>query len=414
MPLTRKPLIILTLEGFVPSSLGCYGSSWNESPMIDRLASEGCLWDRMIAHDDDPTEVFRRWAGRDSLDRFRTAGSVELITDDARLDTDSVRDSFDLVEVFDSDLASVGDRPAASIEETQLAQLVVLAIDRLRDPEPIGVLWIHSRFLTQRWDAPRDLVGADDDRGAEDEPLAEDASDGLMVENESPHYDAPAEIPLMFDDLVPPDLTIDEETHPDVVTSWMRTYACQIRLIDELLGILMQSALDRNPNWMIAGTSGFALGQNGVIGHRVGPLRSCDVRLPMVIRSASTDAPVHSLRIPQLTDSTKLPELLGRIFEHAAPIVTDESWSAGEQEYEPAVVTRSSRCVSAVQTPRWFFVTDDVYGPGDELEVHPSGRQTRLFLKPDDLDDVNDISRLRTDVVNALLAIVTKKNPPRD
>ena len=36
---TNAPLIVISLEGLTPSALGCYGSSWNETPTIDRLAS---------------------------------------------------------------------------------------------------------------------------------------------------------------------------------------------------------------------------------------------------------------------------------------------------------------------------------------------------------------------------------------
>ncbi len=476
---SARPLIVISLEGFAASSLGCYGSSWSLTPAIDRLASAGVVWDRLIATDDDPVEVLRQWlAGGTSLLPFRTvdshrpSGSIELITDDLRLDTDEIDEVFDVVDLvpFDLPVADVHatDVPtgqdvqadpsrqaglnvqadqadeetdehaaASSIEQTHLAQLMMTAMERLADPEPLAVMWIHSRFLTAQWDAPRDLIPPDELETDDDEPS--DEPELLVVDQTLPHQETLAKVPFVYPGIRPPRVAVDSETHPDVVTSWMRTYACQVRLLDDLLAILLDAAGMADRDVVIAGTSGFALGQNKHIGHHCGPLRSSELRLPLIVcRGESSDRQADekegsksqsaALRVPQLHGSTAFPSVLARLADPDAAVVTAAQWACSQEAFEPAIVTRSDRCRVAVSTPRWFCVTDreaeDREAEVREAEVREAedrDLETRdipvrvvdpcLFLKPDDVDDVNDVSRLRIDAVDKLVSIAARKNP---
>lgn len=58
------------------------------------------------------------------------------------------------------------------------------------------------------------------------------------------------------------------------------------------------------------------------------------------------------------------------------------------------VPTRSDRVIAAVTTPQWFYVR--------ELDQHGISEEEHLYLKPDDVDDFNDIGRLRLDVIDQL------------
>lgn len=405
---SEKPqtLILLTLEGLAPSSLGCYGSSWNRTPAIDRIASEGCLWDRMIATDDDPIAIMRQWcADENSLEPYRSAGSVELITDDHRLDTDEFEELFDIVAFVDPEQMPDALKAADRIEQTQLAQLILLAIERCRDPEPLGVLWLHSRFLTSRWDAPRDLIPPDEldddlDIPSEDPEYLSEESDPQILAHS-------VEIPFLYEDVAPPAILIDQQTHPDVVTSWMRTYACQVRLVDELVEFWMASFDRRHPHFIIAGTSGFALGQNGWIGNQAGPLRSSDIRLPVIVRKSDLHGTTSSLRVPNVMPSTCMGSILKGLCESSPAIVSPEHWCQTHEEFQPSIMTRSNRARVAVTTPKWFCVDRH---KNDPLSVDPTPRDTSLFLKPDDVDDVNDVGRLRADVIDQLISIVKSAN----
>jgi len=179
-------------------------------------------------------------------------------------------------------------------------------------------------------------------------------------------------------------VVLSEQDDPDWVFAWMQRYAAQVRIIDAMLDVMVASTTLRRARWVIAGTSGFSLGQNGRIGHRIGPIRSPEIRLPLVV---STGGP---LRVPTLESADGFPDLLQRLAA-AAPLVEPEAWFAGQEEFAPQVRTDSDRAACAVTSPKWFLT-----------ESNEPAESPRLFLKPDDTDDVNDVARLRRDVVDTL------------
>ena len=72
-----------------------------------------------------------------------------------------------------------------------------------------------------------------------------------------------------------------------------------------------------------------------------------------------------------------------------AAFIDPEQWVETDAEFEPRIVTQGEGQY-AVTTPNWFLVC------GDEQEQE-------LFLKPDDVEDANNVSRLRPDVVNRIV-----------
>ena len=205
-----------------------------------------------------------------------------------------------------------------------------------------------------------------------DEPIDQvDASNPDVLET----------LPSTFDQVQPPQFKLGDEEHPDLVATWMRTYGCQLKLIDELLGVLRDAVQDIDVTIVVAGTSGFSLGENGWIGHRCGPLRSCHLHLPIVIDR------VGPLRCPQLFDAAGFPNLIGRLHSESPGSVIDPGrwanrrWNqknpqqaiqndAAEQKdsteqndsaeqkdaTEQKVVSRGDGTV-AVTTPNWFFLS---------------------------------------------------------
>ncbi|NNE00823.1 MAG: hypothetical protein HKN47_26205 [Pirellulaceae bacterium] len=397
-----KKLVVVTLAGFAPASIGCYGSSWNSTPTIDQLAAGGCVWDRCLSRHADPIDNLRDWFGSGRspagdhfaqpneptetnwLEAWKQSGPIELITDSQDAINVATKCDFDqlyLIDPDDEDSTDVASQqPAQDIESTQFAQLIAAAVQRMADPEPWSLLWLHSDFLIHRWDAPRWLVQADEE-DIDDEPVEHE---DLQVESESQEDMLPP-LPVAFDNVEPPLLAIQNDSHCDLVSTWMRTYGCQIRLIDELLAVLRQASSDPKPAMALAGTSGFALGQNDWIGHRAGALRSCHLQLPLIIDQGG---PLHH---PRLFDSAGIPDLLtqlqGRVDQQR--LIDPDVWSQSDEPDDPVIVSRSGSDVTAVTSSRWFYVQQD-------------DQQERLFLKPDDIHDANDVSRLRADVIDRL------------
>lgn len=382
-----RPLLVLTLDGLATAALGCYGSSWNRTPAIDAIAGEGCVWDRWIADADEPASVLREVMEARPLDwtaAWRERGSLELLTDSPSLIEDMDGVCFDRVEAFEFELPNEHDSPVRDIADSQLGRLIAAAVDRGSRDDSWSVLWIHSSFLTQRWDAPRELFPIDEVDEAADGPVEQVE---LLVDE----ADTPQElerIPPIFDAMIPPCIELDEQAHPDLVTSWMRTYGCQVVLADLLVDLWMQSLADRDPYLVLMGTSGFRLGQGGWIGHRPASLRSPELRLPMIVSSCGP------LRIPQLSTSAAMSNILKDLAACRGGLIAEDCWI--EKTDDVRIETSSDRAKYAVTTPGWFFVRDS-----DDSE--------HLYLKPDDVDDFNDISRLRRDVVHQLSE--SKKEP---
>ena len=382
---TERPLIVLSLEGLARSALGCYGSSWNRTPAIDAIAGTGCVWDRWIATSDDPAAVLRGtidsapsvWA-----DAWRARGSVELLTDVPALVDGLSCPSFDRVDAIEMEQPSAIGRPVSELAESQLGQLLAAAIERASQADPWSLLWLHSGFLTRRWDAPRDLFAIDEP----DDDLQQPDEEVELLAVESNRAEELERLPPIFPALIPPQIAIDNQTHPDLVTSWMRTYGCQICLLDLLIEVLMRSLRSRHdpessPYVVLLGTSGFRLGQGGWLGHRPENLRSADLHLPMIV---SDHGP---LRVAEVTSSDALPDILRDLGKGPGPLISADRWS--EPKHASQVVTKSGRAQYSVTTSRWFFVRDN-----DSSE--------HLFLKPDDVEDFNDVGRLRKDIVQQL------------
>lgn len=391
--MSDRPLLVLTFEGLATSAIGCYGSPWNNTPAIDTIAAGGCVWDRWIATNDDPLKQVRQWLAAESTtddwaSSWRQQGPTQLITDDRRLiapETDS--DFSGSSSCFDGSSLILRDDelpgPATEIEETQLGRLIIAAIKR-DELGPWSMMWLHSRFLSHRWDAPRELFPVDMDEAA----MAE--IDIELADTEFDASDPTAETigsipcpPLIFDDVVAPQIALGSDSHPDLVTSWMRTYGCQVRLIDLLIEVLLQSIDADDPLVVVAGTSGMSLGQNGWIGHGIGPLRSCDLRLPMIV---SDHGPIRSSLV---TGADRFPAVLRSLADESEQILSPSGWCDTDDELEPRVVTDSVRAAESVTTSRWQFVRDN------DASDH-------LFLKPDDVEDANDVGRLRSDIVEQI------------
>lgn len=452
--------VVISLDAFANLAIGAYGSSWNATPNIDSMASRGITWDRAIAASDDtlqtlrecwtaPCEIPKHGDGGDAdwIARCRQHGRVELILSDdsggrdqsQRLAQLAGEVGFDRCTMVE---ANLGDEPSEEIESTAIAQLFAALVDRMQEtPEAKepgeapasswSVLWLHSDLLARHWDAPRWLFPVDEADGpdeASDQPDEddgdeyEDAEDGAEDEIEAfepasdtfrppsysfdllpdPSFDPTLEDdeeqpdgpPELVDTVTPPDYRIAPDDHPDWVMTWMQTYGCQVRLVDQLIAMVAETIkqLDPGIGLAVVGTSGFSFGQNGWIGHRAGPLRSPQIHIPAIVQ----DPLGPMLRWPRLSS---LAEVIQRIVPgHAAP--SPEFW-AGLSEFEPRrdeataarktpeVRTRSDRATSAITTDQWFFVRDE--------------DATRLFLKPDDRDDVNDVADRCRDVVDEFL-----------
>ncbi|MEM0926608.1 MAG: hypothetical protein AAGJ83_11265, partial [Planctomycetota bacterium] len=239
----------------------------------------------------------------------------------------------------------------------------------------VEILWIHTSALRDVWDA-------EEEQEAEEEDLPPPIDDDGFEEEAIEAPRVTLELPESSD---PPERQLHDDDHPDLVFRWMQRYGANVRAFDDLVGGAMEAWKTRKPSCLIAGTSGVSLGENGWIGHGVGPLRSGDIRLPFLV---SADGP---LRIHQLAGDLVFVDVLKRLAA-GQPVVTSEAWAA-PVDPEKRIEIDSDRAERAVTTEKWFYVRDFPSNDGRGLA------SDKLFLKPDDQFDANDVARLRRDVL---------------
>lgn len=377
-----KPLIIVSLEGITPNALSCYGCSWNQTPTLDEISSRGWIWDRLIAENDDPKELLKTWVHNDVAwaNQFKKLGPLVLISDQEDHDFDN--HCFDEITILPVEPIHEEQQPADEAFETRFGQLIATAIERISQPDKTGAIWIHSTFLNQSWDAPSLL---DSEEEESDPYLAEHQTEddgNVEVEQEIADFDDVGVPELVATSVVPPSFKLEPKDDPDLLPQWMDRYGNQVKLLDLMLGYLVEEVERVDAQLMFIGTSGFRLGQNKEFGLHPAHLRYSDIHIPLLLTGRGP------LRIPHLTGSQEVIDLLLELGRNDDRDYPAERWAESRSSVR-SISIQSSRCRYAVTDPNWFCVIE-------------SDGEESLFLKPDDIDDYNNVARLRPDVVDDL------------
>ncbi len=456
--MTKRQLVVLSCDALAVTALSAYGSSWNETQQLEHLATRAVVWDRVITSTDETQEQLRRiWEPLLQANGARFLRSELILAKGeqaSRLVSVAEQVGFDQCTLVDTEAPEVdelvsqpprfsdddsADNDSAGtetddedeLEATAIAKLLSAAIERVSEgssTEPAGesqdnrLVWIHSDLLMRVWDAPHWLFPVDDEEQGEAIEAPEDrtewslddfSSDWLSPADPAPSSDLPGATggnqdlppPPLFHVREVPHLPLPKQRHPDLVLSWMQTYGCQVRLLDRMVRLLWEaiSSSERETTFVLIGTSGFQLGQNGWIGHRAGPLRSPEIQVPAIVcqrtagrtRMGLRISGVHSLE--QVFDTVRAPyEAVNQGVREASSqdnsesyrAITPEFWAQCDSSDQPPVETQSTRATRALTTSQWFYV--------EEAEG------VRLFSKPDDQGDVNDVAARCREVIEQL------------
>lgn len=387
---TRLALVIV-VDGLRASALGAYGNTTFPTPNFDSLASRAVVAEWLLADSPKLSDYYRAvWCGlhyaenpheetKHCLPKILQKSQVRswLLTDDPCVADQAEKVGFTQVILFESPVAV----SAAKIEETHFALFFSHALKQLNhwqkevaENNEHGIVWVHLRGLTGPWDAPFDMRTR-------------------LLDEEDP-------TPLRF---IEPPAQLQIGDDPDGLLSYQVGYAAQVELLDlcirgffDAFETLKSSA----PRITILTSSrGFALGEHGVIGHGVAELYSEQLHLPWLLLVSGNEIPLPRVGgFAQPVDiGTTLLDWFG--IENSAPVSAESllQFLSGEAgELRQLALARNPAGQRMIRTPAWMLQTSLREGA------------EKLFVKPDDRWEVNDVASRCREIVEQLRQLLTE------
>ncbi len=390
--------ICLVIDRLHCGYLGCYGNAWVRTPTFDRLAAEGFVFDQALTDSPRLDEVYESyWSGvhglwrrsrREirSLPRELTAAGVSttLVTDDARLAAHPRAGDF-------AALVNVAGGAADAIGRSRRADAARAIVCRRR------------RCIGRGARAVLPVVA----RGHSGAGLGRAARVSRSLRRGG--RAAPPEFAAV------PRQLLGDDHDPDELWGICQAYAAQVSLVDLCLSGLLEW-LNANPAGrrtllVVTAPRGFPLGEHGRVGAWDEALHAELVHVPWLIRFP--DQRGRTSRSPALVQPADLAATLldwfglatppggGGAGQSLLPLVDDE-----ETLLRDRACVMAGNCEQGIRTPAWYLrVTTAVEETDRGLSgAFPPPVTVRLYKKPDDLWEVNDVADRCVEVVDALNA----------
>lgn len=366
--MTIQNLIVLCLDGVGAPWLGPYGNTFGESPGWNRLAADSLLFEfAMAASPQLPRSCAALWKNIGAEGRPAT-----LLTDSREVAELPTGDDFEEPLLLASN--SHG-QSAAVNEDTAIAQLFAAAADWLDETDSPFTLWLHAAALYGPWDAPYQLRME-------------------LADEEDP------EPPTFVD---PPQWDMPADYDPDELLGRMQAHAGQLAVIDWALDGLL-NRLDASPHGAdtllaVTATRGYAMGEHGRVGGDQA-LHGELLHVPALLRFP--DRRHAGQRSQRVLAGEAWQELLTRARRADE---NEDEWLSTVGFAEPAEAD-SLTAISevdgrkSIRTPSWF------------LTETPEGEH-RLYTKPDDRWEVNEVSSLCRGAVDELTSLLEEFNECR-
>ena len=353
MPGTANSAVIISIDRLNALMLPPYGNTLIDTPCLNLLASESLVFDFAISESPDELGGLNSiWLGSHPLYKQSSHDGhittlayanvhTTLLTDSATVAESEAGSQFARVINIETPNA---EELAASPAETWMANFFAQALQAIERMEAGELLWIHCNGLAGPWDAPMDFRAS-------------------LADPEDPP-------PLVSS--IPPIGTYDVgEDSPDKLLGFHQACLGQVMLIDEFLGVLMDAIRNRPDTLLgLLSTRGYPLGEHGTIGDPLN-LHCESVHVPLMIRY-----PEHQLtaaRMPQLQSVRILGDALAAWFSDDQAALNS---SSGRHHLDSFVVSTLDESI-AIQTTAWKLIRD--------------ANQSRLYAKPDDRWEVNDV-----------------------
>jgi hypothetical protein len=395
-------VVVIVARGLQAGALGCFGNRWARTPALDAVAAAGAAFDQHFADRADAEGARRAWrGGRYHFPLPAEAAApapgqppdlVRALVErgvDARLVLDASRP---LPAGFEEGWAAV-ERVEPAEGEPGLEATVEAAVAALRAlaGRDDWLLWVDLGTALPPWDVPEDF------QAPELFPASEEA--------ETDEEDEPEEGPLV--PLAGPGEGPIDPRDDALYLGIQAGYAAAVSYLDAGVGELL-SALEEVDGGgevavLVTADRGLALGEHGVVGPVRAWLHDEVVHLPLLLRLPG--GAELGLRVPALTQAVDLAPTLAELF--ALPFEGAHGTSllalargGGEaiRPYACAGLQVGAAIEWALRSPEWALLVT-AQGPPDEPPRGP-----RLYVKPDDRWEVNDVAQHHLELVERLEA----------
>jgi hypothetical protein len=370
-----KCLLIL-VDSCQPAYLGCYGNDWLATPTLDGLAAQGIVFDQHFAASGSPKSMRWSWlTGQFPSSRSIDSGmslaialwdegvKTALIADGASpsLDTRWARDWEEVRWIRTERLAELE-------QDSRLGATVQAAIEWLRVHGP-GDNWLLTVELAALWPP------------WEPETFDAEALEGHDEEELEPFFN--------------PRLGPLEGKQAERAAA---TYAGVVSGVDQWLGMLFDAmrkdGVFEETLIILTSDLGLPLGEHGTFGPYPARLHEELVHLPLLIRLPQGQE--AGRRVQQFTQSVDLqPTVLDAFGLKMDSSVHGKSLLPAARN-EGGNVREYACCFAreewSIRTHGWYLRL-----PRDSAEAKP-----RLFIKPEDRWEANDVAGLHPDVVEHL------------
>lgn len=338
-------VILIVANGINCHWLGPYGNEWVLTPTFDRLASESIVFDRHFANQPGSTKLLNACFPQIVFvdDRKSSPGDAPIGAQVFRTNPEASSDPrADLLAAIDKALLVTAD-------------LLYIETDRLVPP------WDFDFETYQQYAASSGGFVEDRDADSE-EPL-----------------DSPTPGPVNARDLA-----LWHRLHNSFAAA-VTSFDAELQAI---LDLFRSRGLDRSATWILNSGHGWPLGEHGIIGPSGSRAHVELVHLPLIIRLPEGREAMR--RVSAFTQTSDLQLTLRELLtlnhegHSVLSLITDHSRTIHEV----------CRIGPSIRTNEWAFLAAD----GDQLP--------RLYLKPDDIWEANDLAARYPDECDRLAALL--------
>jgi arylsulfatase A-like enzyme len=372
-------LLVINARGLQAGAVGPYGNRWTETFALDTLAAGGVVFDQHLAVHPCPALARQTWrtgcyhfsargnGWPDLLDVLHRQGvTTRLVLDAGRGEFADFAAGWQHVETSGDSEGAVR-RARALLEEAAGSWLI----------------WLDLAALLPPWRVPEEIVrGYFSPAPAEEDEAEEEDEEG--EEEEQPPLEP------YFD---PPPGPIDPDDD-DLYLRIRETYAAAISHLDGQLARLLDGLPD-DVHVLVTSEAGQPLGEHGVVGMPPPSLHEEVVHVPLIAYGPGCRAGRHvEVQTASIDLAPTVADLAGASLEGAHGRSLVPLFARGQtplRDYAVLGVQSGDVLARGLRSPGWALL----------LPVTEGGT-ARLYVKPDDLWEVNDVAKQHFEQAEAL------------